>query len=213
MNPATSSLPLNQALSMEDARRADVSPISALTRRMAAAEESAFRDFHAVYFARLFRYVIVLMRGDEHAARDVVQETLLRIVRHARPFDDEKHFWDWLALLARSAAADHGRRSSRYQRLLAAFGGQPDRQPEVAPDDEMNLDSVMDEALATLSGPERELLAQKYGEGMSVRELAGAGGVSEEAIESRLARARRTLRQAAFRLMRRAGKEPHHERS
>jgi RNA polymerase sigma-70 factor (ECF subfamily) len=211
LNPALPSLILNRATGMEDASRTGSSPVSALTRRMAAAEESAFREFHSAWFGRLFRYVIVLMRGDEHAARDVAQETLLRVVRHARQFDDEKHFWDWLARLARTAAADHGRRASRYQRLLAAFGRQPDDHTEGSDIDHSNLDALLERGLAMLSGEERELLAQKYEEGLSVRELACATGVSEEAIESRLARARGALRETVFRLMRRERSGTDHE--
>src|SRR3954469_10257575 len=67
-----------------------------LTQRMAAGAEDAFREFHAAYFARLSRYVLVLMRADDDAARDVTQETLLRVVRHVRRFETERIFWDWL---------------------------------------------------------------------------------------------------------------------
>jgi hypothetical protein len=66
---------------------ASVPTLSALTRRMAGGAEDAFREFHAAWFQRLFRYVFVLMRGNEAAACDVTQETLLRVVRHIRAFE------------------------------------------------------------------------------------------------------------------------------
>ena len=80
--------------------------LEGLTGRMVKGEEGAFAEFHDAYFSRLFRYALVLMRGDEHAARDVTQETLLRVVRYVRVFRSEQTFWDWLARLARTAAAD-----------------------------------------------------------------------------------------------------------
>ncbi len=198
---------LNRATGMEDASRTGGSRVSALTRAMAEADESAFREFHTAWFGRLFSYVMVLMRGDEHAARDVAQETLLRVVRHAKPFDDEKHFWDWLTRLARSAAADHGRRASRYQRLLAAFGLHRKGRFDEDSADDSTLDALLEQGLSELTTEERELLGRKYEQGLSVRELADAAGVTEEAIESRLARARRALRELVFRRMRKERKE------
>jgi RNA polymerase sigma-70 factor (ECF subfamily) len=167
---------------------------------MGKGDEEAYREFHAAYFGRIFRYVLVLMRGDEHAARDVVQETLLRVVRHVRRFEDEGAFWDWLACLARSAAADHGRRASRYSRLLDVFARQPPELNEPIPDGE--CPSALSKSLEELDENDRALLARKYEEGSSVRELAALHGVTEEAIESRLARARRALREAVFRHLR-----------
>ena len=60
----------------------------------------------------------------------------------------------------------------------------------------------MANALRTLPEHERELLLGKYEHGASVRELAEVHGVSAEAMESRLARARRDLREAAFHILR-----------
>jgi len=185
---------------MESNGAAPLSVVTTLTRRMAKGDEQAFREFHAAYFGRLFRYVLVLMRGDEHAARDVMQETLLRVVRHVRRFEEEVVFWDWLARLARSAGADHGRRASRYRRLLDGFARRPPEPIESMPDNESP--TALSKGLDELDENDRALLARKYEEGLSVRELAALHGVTEEAIESRLARARRALREAVFRHLR-----------
>lgn len=174
-----------------------VTSLPSLTRRMATGAEDAFREFHAAWFQRLFRYVFVLMRGDESAACDVTQETLLRVVRHIRGFDGEDEFWGWLTCLARSAAADHGRKLSRYRRLLEKFSGQS---PPPVPEPALDLEEILQRGLGQLPAEDRALLQQKYSEGASVRQMASRAGVSESAIESRLARARRELRAIIFRL-------------
>jgi RNA polymerase sigma factor (sigma-70 family) len=175
-----------------------VTVLRSLTKRMCSGSEDAFREFHAGWFERLFRYAFVLMRGDEHAARDVVQETLLRVVRHIRAFDKEEDLWSWLTCLARSAAADQGRRVSRYRRLLEKFAGEtrPMDEPQAAPD----FNEALQRGLDHIGEDERTLLRRKYDEGASVRQLADDAGVSESAIESRLSRARRELRTIVFRL-------------
>ncbi len=179
-------------------------PLAGLTRRMARGEEEAFASFHQAFFQRLFRYVLVLTRGDEHGARDVTQETLLRVVRHVRVFEEETVFWAWLTCLARSAAADHGRRTSRYRRLLDAFRPAAVNSPEIPSGHD--LEEAMVRALARLPRAEAELLTSTYYERNSVRATAARLDLTEAAVESRLVRARKLLRQTIFHLL-------HHERS
>src|SRR5688572_15684288 len=97
------SRPSTAADSVASAAPAAPADIATLTERLAAGNEDAFRQFHAAYFDRLVRYLIVVTHGDEEAARDALQETFMRVVRHARRFDSEEAFWSWLTVLARSA--------------------------------------------------------------------------------------------------------------
>ena len=174
--------------------------IAALTERMARGDEDAYREFHGVWFHRLFRYILVLMRGDEHAARDVAQEALLRVVRRIRGFDSEAVFWDWLKCLARSAAADHGRKSNRYRRFLDWLSNLPE--PMVAEPGPDVLETALASALDGLPESDRALLRAKYSERRPVREIAQESGLTEEAVESRLSRARAALRRITLKLLR-----------
>jgi RNA polymerase sigma factor (sigma-70 family) len=172
-----------------------------LTTALAAGDEEAFRKFHASYFDRLHRYLLVVMRGDEEAARDALQETFTRVARHARPFEAEEKFWSWLTVLARSAAADAGRKRRSYWRLLTnyALSWMPSQaiQSETDGADE-HLQSLLLEGLGGLRGEDRALIEGKYLRGASVRELAAQSNLTEKAVESRLARARRQLREQLF---------------
>ncbi|HSI15218.1 MAG TPA: sigma-70 family RNA polymerase sigma factor [Chthoniobacter sp.] len=180
------------------------SPLAILTQRMTAGDEVAFAEWHGIYATRLFRYVLVLQRGDEHSAADVLQETLVRVARHIHRFDEERAFWDWLAKLARSAAADHGRRRSRYLRFLDLFRAQPPApaQPErEAPLDLETLAAALETALAQLPEADAALLRAKYHDDLSQRDLAARLAISEEALESRLRRAHAALRTRAFQIL------------
>jgi len=183
---------------MLDAASTGETAIAALTGRLAAGDEAAFREFHAAYFPRLFRYLIVCARGDEEAARDALQETMVRLVRHVRRFDDEQVFWDWLTVLARSAAADGGRRRTRYLAFLSRFA----KTAAVIPVEPPPINGAMHEALKRgleqLTQQDRALLVRKYDEGAGVRDIAREAGTTESAIESRLVRVRRALRELMF---------------
>lgn len=166
--------------------------VTALTRRLAAAEDAAWTEAHARYAPRLFRYLLVAARGDELAARDALQGAFVRAVRHARVFATEEAFWGWLTLLARHALADGRRSTGRWRAFLNRF--QLSAPPATAPATEDPLCDQLEQAMERLAASDRLLLEQKYFEAASVRDLAMAAGTTEKAIESRLARARDRLR-------------------
>jgi RNA polymerase sigma factor (sigma-70 family) len=173
-----------------------------LTVALAARDEEAFREFHSGYFDRLHRYLLVVTRGDEEAARDALQETFTRVARHARPFDAEEKFWSWLTVLARSAAADAGRKRRSYWRLLTnyALSWMPSQAAgNESEEADEHLQALLLEGLSELRGDDRALIEGKYLRGASVRELAAQSNLTEKAVESRLARARRQLREQLFR--------------
>jgi RNA polymerase sigma factor (sigma-70 family) len=170
--------------------------IGGLTRRLAAGEESAFKEFHERYFDRLYRFLLVVARGHEDQAREALQMTLLRVARYARAFESEEAFWDWVKVLARSAARDAGRRQQRYRALLERFARLWQAPPQAkGSGEEDQLRLALEESLDGLAPPDRHLVAGKYLEGHSVRELSEQTGLTEKAVESRLLRLRRLLRE------------------
>jgi RNA polymerase sigma-70 factor (ECF subfamily) len=169
-----------------------------LTRRLAAGEEEAFRVFHNSYFDRLLRYLFVMTRGDEEAARDALQETMTRVVRYARPFESEEVFWSWLTVIARSAVVDGGRKRQRYWRLIRSYAlwwRPPPNESIEEQETEEYLHQLLLDGLQTLEAFERKLVQRKYLEGGTTRELALEFELTERAVESRLLRARRQLRE------------------
>jgi RNA polymerase sigma-70 factor (ECF subfamily) len=184
----------------EVSRLEESGPIERMTRGLAAGDEGAFREFHAVYFDRLYQFLLVVARGQEEEAQEALQQTLLRVLRYARVFESEEVFWGWLKVLARSAARDAGRKQRRYRALLqrfALFGRTEARAPETAEED--SLRAMLEEGLQGLEAADRRLIEGKYLEGATVKELAAQMGLSEKAVESRLVRLRQQLRQKLVR--------------
>lgn len=197
MSPARS---LTRVADPDSARAeppASPSPVAALTRGLTRGDETAYRAFHAAYFDRLLRYLLVVARGDEHAAREALQATLLRVARHVRVFDDETVFWSWLTVLARSALADQHRGRRRYLAFLDRFSRHATAEAESSPEPSDTggaLDSLLAGQLALLAVEDRDLLHLKYRENRSVREIARQLAASEKSVESRLSRLRARLK-------------------
>ena len=189
--PAVCSLPV-------DANPRESLDVPALTRRMVAGDETAYRTFHDAYFDRLSRYLLVVTGGDEEAAREALQGTLVRMVRHVRVFPDDAVFWSWLTVLARSALSDQTRKRRRYLAFLDRFTRHSSVEQtleEPDPADE-ELRALLDRNLAALPFDERDLLERKYFARESVRQIAEELHETEKAVESRLGRIRRKLKAA-----------------
>jgi RNA polymerase sigma factor (sigma-70 family) len=172
--------------------------VAALTRRMAAGDEVAYRSFYDAYFNRLSRYLLVVTAGDEDTAREALQSALVRVVRHIKVFPSDAIFWSWLTVLARSALSDQARKERRYLAFLDRFTWHT-RAQEAAPDDaevDTRLDTLLESSLAGLPFDERRLVEAKYLERRSVRDIAEDLSLSEKAVESRLVRIRHKLKTA-----------------
>jgi RNA polymerase sigma-70 factor, ECF subfamily len=204
MNPAANptasalfSLRVPAVRTVENASTSKSGPgdIESLTRRLAALDEKAFAEFHARYFDSLYQFLLVLNQGREDEAQEALQQTLLRVVRYVRPFQSEEIFWCWLKGVARSVVRDAARKQRRYWGVLDRFSRWRESAPSNSVDPVESLRAELDESLCGLSSEDRLLLVGKYIDGAKLKELASQTGLTEKAIESRLLRLRRRLRE------------------
>ncbi|HXR04063.1 MAG TPA: sigma-70 family RNA polymerase sigma factor [Verrucomicrobiae bacterium] len=174
--------------------------ITALTRRMTEGDEMAWRTFYSAYFDRLLRYLLVVAAGNEDTAREALQGTLVRVTRHVKVFHDENVLWSWLTVLARSALADESKKRRRYFSFLDRFmqharaenDGANERQTEE------RLQGLLERQVGLLPPDERGLIEQKYFARRAVREIADELQTTEKAVESKLSRVRKKLKDAVL---------------
>jgi RNA polymerase sigma-70 factor (ECF subfamily) len=160
----------------------------------------AYRTFYDAYFDRLWRYLLVVAAGNEDVAREALQATLVRVTRHIKIFQSEDVFWSWLTVLARSAFSDEARRRRRYFSFLERFTHHTSVEESSQNEDHADerLRTLLERKVAALSADEQELVGQKYLARRSVREIAGELQTTEKAVESKLSRIRRKLKDAVL---------------
>jgi RNA polymerase sigma-70 factor, ECF subfamily len=196
----TTSLTESRTVLEKNQSNAPDADIARLTRRLAAGDEEAFREFHARYFDRLYQFLLAVTGGQEHEAQEALQQTLLRVARYAREHASEEVFWSWLKAVARSTARDAGRKQRRYAALLEKFARLwRDGTSERNSGEEEWLRAVVEESLGELAEEDRKLIEEKYLDGATVKELCAGAGLTEKAVESRLFRLRRELRERMLR--------------
>jgi RNA polymerase sigma-70 factor (ECF subfamily) len=178
-----------------------------MTRRIAEGDEEAFAWLYDQYCDRLFRYLVVITRGDEPLARDLLQTTMTKVARAMKPVTSEAHLWHWLALIARNTHLDHLRKQSRSPEFVPLLVEDGHEVPLPEPvDHDSSLLHALESCLPSLPDEDRKLLDGVYSEGLSHQALAARNEISPKAVESKLARVRRRLRKAILKYL-------HHEQS
>jgi len=188
-----------------NAGASDGGGICDLTARMRAGEEAAFTEFYDRYYDRLFRYLLLLTRGNEAITRELLQATMTKAMQKIRAFSIEPQLWNWLAAIARNAFIDSIRRTRRAPKIVSLLSGEGIEEPTAPPentDDE--LLTVLEGCLGEMDAEERALIESFYFDNGSHRSVAERYGTTAKAVESRLARIRQKLRGTLLRKL-------HHE--
>lgn len=162
-----------------------------LAVRCQLGERAAFDELIARWHKPLWRYLSRLA-GDDDDARDLVQETWLRVFRGIARLREPAKLRPWLFGIARRAAVD---------RLRALYARVESSDAEIeqlaAPEDDVNLEEeieTLEQELAKLPIVEREALTLYYLQELSLEEIAEVVGVPTGTVKSRLFRARKLLR-------------------
>jgi RNA polymerase sigma-70 factor (ECF subfamily) len=168
------------------------SDIRALTLAIRRGDADGFSRFYDLYSFRLYRFLLVLARGDENKAQEICQAVLIKLAKRFEVFDEERALWAWLCTLAKNTFIDHYRAEQRRNKLVSFEDLAPSFSVEAdAPQD---LSEILREALAALMPEERELIQAAYIDERPLQELAGVSGQTYKAVESRLARLRQKLK-------------------
>lgn len=145
----------------------------------------------------LFRFSYRILEKTEDA-RDVCQETFLRILKKADRFEEGARFSTWMYQIALNLCRDHLRRRKRWRLVdqpeeaserAARIGGSPARFAADSPEqalEERERREIVARALRSLSPEQREVLVLKEFEGLKFREIAEIIGCPESTVKSRM---------------------------
>ena len=193
-----------------DARQAavKVAEEQALVRNAQAGDRGAFEQLVRRYDREVLRLALNLVHKSEDA-RDIYQESFLRVYRNLHRFRFECSFYTWLYRIVTNVALDYLRRRNTRREDQAPApeedqGGTRDffdRQPELRaaanPERRLlgqELGAHIQAAMGRLSPRERLVFEMKHYQGMKLRAIGDLLGTSEETVKNSLFRATRKLR-------------------
>ena len=177
-----------------------------LIDRMRRGEQRAFDQFFDQYATRLTAFAARRCALDAAGLEDVVQVTMINAMRGLSSFRGGSTLFTWLCQICRNHLADVRRKAERQPKVQSL-----DQLEESRPMDTVveltdfrdPLDEVADDstrsavrrAVNQLPATYARILELRFGDDLTVPEIAKVLQLSESAAESRLSRARQAFRE------------------
>jgi RNA polymerase sigma-70 factor (ECF subfamily) len=171
--------------------------LSELLLRMAARDETALTEFHAIMADRLYSMALRML-DDREAAAEVLQDAMVRLWNSATRFDPERgDGFTWSAMILRGLCLDRLRR--RRRELPGAVNELTAEIPSGTPGGMEDLFfretiTLVQRAMESLEPAERDCLRTALFHPDSTAEHAAALGLSAGALKVRIHRAMQRLR-------------------
>jgi RNA polymerase sigma-70 factor, ECF subfamily len=179
-----------------------------VVHRVAAGETALFEVLMRRHNQRLYRVArsVVL---DEAEAEDVVQQAYINAFRHLGQFEARARFTTWMTQIALNEAYARRRKSASRAAVVNQVGGGGDarggrddmeaRQSPAADPERLaytgELRRLIEDAVDGLPDGYRSVFMLRDVEGLSTEETGTAMGLSDDAVKTRLHRARAMVRQ------------------
>ena len=124
--------------------------------------------------------------GDRHLAEDAAQQAFAKATRKLPQLKNKGKFAGWLAVICRNAAKDmaHRREALRSSGKLSRIAAESQQD---------SPNEAVREVLSRLSASSREVIFLRFYDGMTYEQISAVLGISEQAINGRLRRAKKKI--------------------
>ena len=175
-----------------------------LVARMCAGDQRAFDAFFNAYATRLAGFAARRCALDAAGLEDVVQQTMINAVKNLESFRGDSTLFTWLCQICRNLLADIRRKEARQPSVVSLDPVTTERSAALPvqlidyrdPLDICSADAQRSDIRRVVNSlPPRyvRVLELKYGDELSLEEMALSLGLSGSAAQSLLARARRAF--------------------
>jgi RNA polymerase sigma-70 factor (ECF subfamily) len=175
---------------------------------MLTGDERAFSAFFDSYFPRLYRFALPRLGRDVEACKEVVQATLVKVMRNLAAYRGEAALFTWMCQICRREIVDYLRAANRRlehvmlvddneeMRVVLESIEAPEEASPSAQYSRAEMHRLVRQVLDRLPDHYGDVLEWKYIEGRSVEEIGTLLGIGHTAAQSLLARARISFKQA-----------------
>ena len=169
-----------------------------LIQQIIGGDARCWDELISLYYPAILRYCLWHM-PDRESALDATQETFLKLVRSLHRYERRGQFRAFLYRIAANTCTDMLRQ--RAPEVLSPDGGDAASAP-LADDSYLppEYDRAEDReqlsyAFARLDGLQRELVLLRYGQELSLREIASLTGLKLRTVQTKLRRAIHIMKQ------------------
>jgi RNA polymerase sigma-70 factor (ECF subfamily) len=171
----------------------------ALVERLRGGDQKAFDAVYDAFNQRLFTFLLRLARRRD-VAEDLLEETWLRLVKHAHRLNEDTRLGPWLFTVARNLHVSYVRsrllEDSATAGLTAFWPSTANPPSPFEATAARELERRIERALASLPAASREVLLLVGVADLDHSDAADVCGITPEALRQRLHRARALLTRA-----------------
>lgn len=172
-------------MTSEKEKVAPQKPDSALVEAATNGDADSFTELCRRYYPAMVAIAHSVL-GDRHLAEDAAQQAFAKAVRKLPQLKRKSQFAGWLAVICRNTAKDMARSTEKLHSaddfsLIADESHQSDTAETVK------------QAITELSPSQRELIFLRFYDGMSYEQISAVLGLSKQAINGRLRRAKKKM--------------------
>ncbi len=153
-----------------------------------------FERMFEEYAEQLFSF-LAYRTGNRALAEDLLADTFERVLRTKHRYDPRRGAEkQWLYTIALNILRDHARRQATEHRAFERVSAGSSAAETDSALESLGTRDELTAALATLNEDEREAIALRFGADLKLREVAKLLGDGESAVEARIYRGLRKLR-------------------
>ena len=173
-----------------------------ITASIAAGDSDSIEIFYDAYFDFVFREIKYLIGRDEQTCLDILQETMLKIIRSIKPIDTQPQLTAWTRTVTKSVAFDWLRKQIRSDMLHEQLISQTSSN-ELVTDNESPETEIkaryhwIGQQLQQLPPSLQKMISLRYRWGWTLARISEKFGLETGAVDGRIRRAINNLKQQA----------------
>ncbi|MCR4963130.1 MAG: sigma-70 family RNA polymerase sigma factor [Firmicutes bacterium] len=160
-------------------------------------KEEQGMDALLLHYGPLMRYIIAAILPNTHDQEDCLSEAAMQVWKKVETFDPQRGSWNaWLTAVTRNHALNYKRNTSVHGNAEEISPHMPSAEP--SPEEQAlrkERQTEINLALQRLSSKDKTLFYRKYYYLQSTAQIASEMGMTERAVEGRLYRIKKRLRQ------------------
>jgi RNA polymerase sigma-70 factor, ECF subfamily len=166
--------------------------IDEITIKQAARRDAkAFKRLYDHYAGFVWKVIFRTVNGDKDAAREIVQDTFVRVYASLKSFSFKAALSTWIYRIAFNAINTY---LAKNKRMTGFSAGDVDALPDTTNANAYDDEEMVRVLLNALSPEERFLITSREVEGIPFDELARMTGRSSESLRTQVSRLKERLR-------------------
>lgn len=146
------------------------------------------QDIYEQYFEKIYKTIFYIVR-DRELAKDATQETFIKAFKSIKSLKNPTKIESWIISIATRTAIDFYNKRKKRNQIVQSYKEKMTLTPEMENQDFGDFDQYLND----ITPEQKQVLALKYFDNLSEKEIASRLKIKLGTVKSRLSRAKKKL--------------------